>query len=70
MGRIMSVSTVHLEHRLAEHQSGTIKGYTESRLPVDLVWLTEFRTARDVCFCERQIKGWSIAKKEALIRGD
>ena len=58
------------ERRLAEHLSGTVKGYTETRLPVDLVWANEFRSDTDAYLCERRIKGWSRAKKEALIRGD
>jgi predicted GIY-YIG superfamily endonuclease len=63
-------STTNLERRVAEHQAGLIKGYTESRRPVELVWSCEFPTANDAFLRERQIKGWSRAKKEALIRGD
>jgi predicted GIY-YIG superfamily endonuclease len=62
-------STVHLERRLAEHQMGLIKGYTASRRPVELVWSAEFPAEHDAFLRERQIKGWSRAKKEALIHG-
>ena len=58
------------DRRLAEHQSGTVKGYTETRRPVALLWVSEFRSDTDAYLCERRIKGWSRAKKEALIRGD
>ena len=58
------------ERRLAEHQSGTVKRYTETRRPVALLWASEFRSDTDAYLCERRIKGWSRAKKEALIRGD
>ena len=58
------------ERRLVEHREGTVKGYTETRRPVDLVWTTEFRSDTDAYLCERRIKGWSRAKKEGLIRGD
>ncbi len=63
-------STPDLERRLVEHQTGYFQGYTASRLPVALVWSAEFPTEHDAFLRERQIKGWSRAKKEALIRGD
>jgi predicted GIY-YIG superfamily endonuclease len=34
------------------------------------VWSQEFGTHDEAFHSERQIKGWSRAKKEALIRGD
>ena len=62
--------TTDLERRLEEHQSGSIKGYTRSRRPVQLVWSAEVPTQNDAFLLERQIKGWSRAKKEALVRRD
>ena len=59
-----------LEQRLAEHNSGIFGGYTSNRRPVELVWHQEFDRITDAIAAERQIKGWSRAKKEALIRGD
>ncbi len=59
-----------LERRLSEHNSGTYGGYTSKRLPVELVWSEHFLDITDAIAVERQIKGWSRAKKEALIRGD
>jgi putative endonuclease len=35
-----------------------------------LVWSEHFLNITDAIAVERQIKGWSRAKKEALIRGD
>jgi putative endonuclease len=35
-----------------------------------LVWSQDFPNAVDAIACERQLKGWSRAKKEALIRRD
>jgi tRNA/rRNA methyltransferase len=62
--------TDDLEARLAQHRSGLIPGYTATRLPVELLW-SESLPDRDQAFAlERQIKGWSRAKKEALVRGD
>jgi predicted GIY-YIG superfamily endonuclease len=62
--------TDDLEHRMAAHQHGEIKGYTSTRLPVKLVWSEEFPSRYEALVAERQIKGWSRAKKLALIRGD
>jgi putative endonuclease len=59
-----------LERRLAEHNAGTFGGYTSKRRPVSLVWSQHFLDITDAIAVERQIKGWSRAKKEALIRQD
>jgi putative endonuclease len=59
-----------LEKRIAEHNAGAYRGYTSSRRPVKLVWAENFQQITDAIAAERQIKGWSRAKKEALIRGD
>ena len=59
-----------LDRRLSEHNSGTYGGYTSKRLPVVLVWSEHFPNITDAIAAERQIKGWSRAKKEALIRED
>jgi len=63
-------STSALEIRLAGHQSGEGSAYTASRLPVTVVYTEEFPTLYEAFLAERQVKGWSRAKKEALIRGD
>ncbi len=62
--------TDNLEARFAGHQSGTIGGYTHSRRPVELVWSETFGNREEAITAERQIKGWSRAKKRALIDGD
>jgi putative endonuclease len=59
-----------LELRIAQHQTGAYPGYTSKRRPVRLVWSERFDRITDAIAAERQIKGWSRAKKEALIRGD
>ena len=59
-----------LEQRIAEHNSGHFGGYTARRRPVTLVHSEWFNQITDAISAERQIKGWSRAKKEALIRGD
>jgi predicted GIY-YIG superfamily endonuclease len=62
--------TDDLEARIGVHQSGLIPGYTATRLPAKLVWADEFPTRYEALQAERQLKGWSRAKKLALIRGD
>jgi|SRR5688572_2568655 putative endonuclease len=59
-----------LEQRIAEHNAGTYDGYTASRRPVTLVFSQWFERITDAIAAERQVKGWSRAKKEALIRED
>ncbi len=63
--------TNDIARRLSEHQSGANpNAYTFPRRPVKLVWGEEVNTYGDALSHERQIKKWSQAKKEALIRGD
>jgi len=62
--------TDNLEQRLAKHQAGEIEGYTSTRLPVRLLFSEELPTREEALTCERQIKGWSRRKKEALMRRD
>jgi putative endonuclease len=65
-----SASGDDLEPRIAQHNAGYFKGYTYSRRPVVVVWSDYFDRITDGIATERQIKGWSRAKKEALIRSD
>ena len=62
--------TDNLERRMAEHQTGEIPCYASNRLPVELAFSQEFQTRAEALERERQVKGWSRNKKEALIRGD
>jgi predicted GIY-YIG superfamily endonuclease len=63
--------TDDLEIRLFQHQSGEVEGcYTHSRRPVKLIVYQEFPTRDEAFAAEIQIKGWSRAKKEAMIKGD
>lgn len=59
-----------LGQRISEHNAGKFRGYTTSRRPVKLVYHESFANAVDAIAMERRLKGWSRAKKEALIRGD
>ncbi len=60
-----------LEGRVADHDNGVYPdAYTAKRRPVTLVWSAWFGRFDEAVSFERQLKGWSRAKKEALIRGD
>ncbi|PDT73136.1 GIY-YIG nuclease family protein [Bradyrhizobium sp. C9] len=59
-----------LAPRIEQHNTGAFPGYTYSRRPVVLVWSEHFERITDGIAAERQIKGWSRAKKEALIKSD
>jgi predicted GIY-YIG superfamily endonuclease len=59
-----------LEQRVAQHEQGLGGSHTATRLPVKLVWSQEFGTRVEALEAERKLKGWSRAKKLALIRGD
>lgn len=63
-------STTNLEARLNEHQAGLGGKYTSTHLPVKLVYFEEYSSIHMAFSRERQLHGWSRAKKEALIRGD
>lgn len=62
--------TDDLEHRMARHHAGEGSAYTRTRRPVELVWAQETSTREEALAAELRIKGWSRAKKEALIEQD
>lgn len=65
-----STSHLALETRVAEHNDAKFVGYTANRRPVYPVWSKWFDDLRDAHATERRLKGWSRAKKQALIDGD
>ena len=62
--------TDDLERRIAQHRSGALPGFTADHQPIEFVWSQDFPTRYEAQTAEKQIKGWSRAKKLALIRGD
>ena len=62
--------TNNLDLRVKQHMLGAVAAYTKSRLPVELVYAETCDSPHQAKAWEKQIKGWSRAKKEALIRGD
>ena len=59
-----------VDKRVGEHNEGVYDGFTKSRRPVTLVYAQQFDRITDAIAAERQLKGWTRAKKEALIQGD
>lgn len=62
--------TDDLERRIGEHETGLVGGYTATRRPLALAFAQELPSRDEALARERQLKGWSRAKKEALIAGD
>jgi putative endonuclease len=60
-------STIDLEKRLKEHNDGLGSNHTKKYLPVELVYYEVFQRIDEAFYREKQIQGWSRAKKEALI---
>ncbi|MBN3035808.1 MAG: GIY-YIG nuclease family protein [Bacteroidales bacterium] len=63
-------STKNPDKRLALHQNGQGSNYTRRNLPVRLVYLEKFQRIDEAFHREKQVQGWSHAKKEALIAGN
>jgi len=63
-------STEDLEKRLWEHENEQGARYTARRLPVKLVYFEEYNRIDEAFYREKQVQGWSHAKKKALIEGE
>ncbi|MFH1429563.1 MAG: GIY-YIG nuclease family protein [Candidatus Margulisiibacteriota bacterium] len=68
-GTYYTGSTVDLDRRINEHQSGEGANYTHKRRPVELVYFEEYSRIDDAFYREKQVQGWSRKKKESLING-
>ena len=68
-GSFYTGSTNDLERRLLQHQNGEGANHTRKRLPVELVYSEVFDRIDKAYDREKQIQGWSHAKKLALIDG-
>ena len=69
-GMFYTGHTDNLELRMAQHRDQTLEGFTAQYAPCELVWSDTFPTRYEALAAELRIKGWSKAKKLALIRGD
>ena len=69
-GSLYTGVTNDLDSRVAAHQSGRGARYTAGRRPVTVVYNEPAESKSAALKRELQIKRWSKAKKEALIKGD
>lgn len=63
-------STKNLKERIKLHQNGRGVNITKKLLPVELKYYEEYDRIEQALRREKQIQGWSRAKKEALMNGD
>jgi putative endonuclease len=63
-------STFNLEKRILEHNQGLGGKHTNNKLPISLIYCEEYDSIDDAFKREKQIKGWSHAKKHALANGE
>ncbi|WP_151083460.1 GIY-YIG nuclease family protein [Nocardioides cynanchi] len=68
-GSLYVGSTRTIDARVAQHQAGAGSAYTRCRLPVRLVWATEFEHVGEAFAFEKQVQNWSRATRLALIEG-
>ena len=59
--------TNNLERRLREHRDEVNDGFSKRYHTHKLVWFEQYRDIRDAIEVEKRLKGWTRAKKEALI---
>ncbi len=69
-GSYYTGSTIELEKRINQHQDGKGANHTKKRLPIKLVYVEEYLSIARAFEREKQIQGWSRAKKDALINGE
>lgn len=66
-GTFYTGSTINLENRFNQHQSGCGANYTKKRRPLKLVFYQQFTAISDAFYYEKKIQKWSHAKKKAIV---
>src|SRR5258708_5528660 len=69
-GALYIGQTLDLQERLGKHHFGLASKHTHDHCNPRLVHMERFSNLTAAVKRERQLKGWSRLKKEALIRGD
>lgn len=69
-GSYYTGSTIDLERRLFQHQNKYGANYTKKFGEVRLVYCEEYKRIDLAFYREKQVQGWSHAKKKALIERD
>jgi putative endonuclease len=63
--------TSNIEMRIAQHEYGIDPHcYTFTRRPVRVVHVSDFHHVDDAIAVEKKLKGWTRAKKRALVAAD
>ncbi len=62
--------TSNLQTREQDHNDGRGGGYTAKKRPVRIVYAERHSSKQNALKRERQIKRWSLQKKELLVSGD
>ncbi|MCB9802731.1 GIY-YIG nuclease family protein [Candidatus Nomurabacteria bacterium] len=60
--------TVNLKDREAKHNVGEGAKYTKARRPVKIIYSEEFKTISEAMQREAEIKTWTKAQKEKLLK--
>ena len=60
--------TNNLQRRLYEHKNELIDGFTKTYHIHDLIYVEAYTDIEEAIRREKQLKGWSRAKKETLIQ--
>ena len=68
-GKYYTGSTNSLEIRVKQHQNGQGANFTRKNRPVELVYYEEYLRVDQAYYREKQVQGWSHAKKKALVEG-
>lgn len=67
LGYYYTGSTIDLDRRIKEHNTGNGSNFTKKHLPIELIYSELFDHIEDAFKREKQVQGWSRRKKEALI---
>ena len=68
-GTFYTGSTWDLATRVDQHMNGFGSEYTSKRQPITLAYAEEFERRDEAWEREKQIQGWSHAKRLALVEG-
>jgi predicted GIY-YIG superfamily endonuclease len=67
-GSVYIGQTDNLNQRLSRHNAGTAAAHTAKRRPVRVIYAEAYPTREECLRRERQLKGWTRAKKELAAR--
>jgi len=68
--RLYIGQTSNLEQRMNDHKNHHGAKFVKDYGDFELVYTEQFQTRKDAMQREKQLKHWTVVKKEALICGD